>query len=72
MGSVGCNDDGVIGKAPVVGSGYGTVRYVPKGSRDDLFGEVVRRDISADSERVAACGLDLIDDDLRLLLIQAT
>ena len=42
----------------------GTVRYVPKGSRDDLFGEVVRRDISADSERVAACGLDLVDDDI--------
>ena len=38
---------------------------------DDFFGEVVCGDISADSERVAACGLDLVNDKLCLLLVEA-
>lgn len=37
---------------------------------NDLLREVVRADITADSERVAACELDLVDDQLCLLLVK--
>ena len=45
-------------------------RHVLDRRRDDFFREVVCRDISADSERVAARRLDLVDDGLRLLLLK--
>lgn len=38
---------------------------------NDLLREVIRADITADSERVAACELDLVDDKLCLLLVKA-
>ena len=45
-------------------------RDVLDGGVDDFFGEVIGGDIAADSKGVAARGLDLVNDDLRLLLVE--